>query len=361
MKILVINPGSTSTKIAIFEDQKLVFEHKFNHTLDTEFIDKFTSADSNVLDQIEYRLTAIDNLITQNNFTSFDAVIGRGGMLPPTPSGTYRINDKMIDDLKNRPLANHASNLGAPIAFELAKKYSKSENAFIADPVTTDEIEPKHKITGIPNIKRYAAWHALNQKAVSRQYATDINQKYENLNLIVAHLGGGFSFGAHKKGRTINVTNALSGEAGFSPERSGSLPAQDLIELCFSNKFSKNELLHLVAGGGGLFAHLNTKNLIDLENNYETLPQPQKDVIDEMVFGICRSICSLIPDFEGEKVDQILITGGAAKWKMIIERIKTYLSSINIGISVYAGEQELEALRDAALRVLSTNQSALDY
>jgi butyrate kinase len=267
----------------------------------------------------------------------------------------------MIDDLYHHPVANHASNLGAPLALKVAKKFKIIDKAFIVDPVTTDEIEAKHKITGIPGIIRYAGWHALNQKAVSREYAISINKKYEDLNLIVAHLGGGASFGAHKKGKAINVLNALSGEGPFTPERSGAIPAQGLIELCFSGKCTKEEALHLIAGGGGLYAHLGTKDLIELENKYPTLDQKQKDVVDEMIAGISRSICSLIPDFEGEKVDQILITGGIARSNLVIDKVKQDLVATNIGISVYPGEQELEALRDGVIRVLTGEEKAKEY
>ncbi len=361
MKILVINPGSTTTKLAVYDNQELVFEHKIDHAQDPEFQTKYTSAEGNVFDQFEYRLNLITEILKQHNINDLQGIVGRGGMMPPVVSGTYQVNEKMVDDLKNRPLANHASNLGAALALELAKKFNLQDNAFIVDPVTTDELENKHRITGVPGINRYSAWHALNQKAVSREYASSIGKKYEDLNLIVAHLGGGFSFGAHKKGRVINVYNALAGEGPFSPERAGALPAQGLVELCFSGQKSKEEIIHLIAGGGGLFAHLGTKNLMELENNYDILPQDQKDVVDSMIAGISRAICSLVPDFEGEKVDQILITGGVARWKSLIEKIKSNLTTLNIGISIYPGEKELESLRDGALRVLNNEEKPRIY
>ncbi|MEI8067821.1 MAG: butyrate kinase [Candidatus Shapirobacteria bacterium] len=360
MKTLIINPGSTTTKLAVFENEDLIFEHKLDHAADPKFQEKFSNI-GNIFDQFQYRFEAISKILEENKLTEFDAIVGRGGMLPPLTSGTYQINDKMLDDLRNHAQANHASNLGAPIALELAKKFNITDEAFIVDPVTTDEIEDKFKITGIPEIRRYAGWHALNQKAVARHYAKDCGKSYDSLNLIVAHLGGGFSFGAHKKGKTINVTNALAGEGPMSPERSGQVPAQGLINLCFSGKYTKEQLINLIAGGGGLFAHLKTKDLIDLENRYPTMNKEEKDIVDAMFTGISRSICSLIPDFEGEKVDQILITGGVARWKGLIENIKKDLSSLNIGISVYPGEKELEALRDGALRILNNEEKAKEY
>jgi len=359
MKILVINPGSTSTKIAVFEDKELIFELKLDHTKDPEFQKEF-SKPGNVMDQYSYRFKCVAEALKENDITQLDAIVGRGGMLPPVTSGTYLINEKMIDDLKNRPQANHASNLGAPIAFELAKKFNITQS-FIVDPVTTDEIELKHKVTGIPGIQRYAGWHALNQKAVSRKYAESVNKKYEDLNLIVAHLGGGFSFGAHKKGRTINVTNALAGEGPMSPERSGQVPAQGLIDLCFSGKYTKEEVMNKVLGGGGLFAHLGTKDVQELEKKYDTLNKQDKDVVDEMIAGVSRSICSMIPDFEGEEIDQIILTGGVAYWKLLTDKIKQDVFATKIGVTVYPGEKELEALRDAAIRVLTDEENAKEY
>ncbi|MDD3002795.1 MAG: butyrate kinase [Candidatus Shapirobacteria bacterium] len=359
MKILVINPGSTSTKIAVFEDKEIIFELKLDHTKDREFQENF-SKPGNVMDQYNYRFKCVAQALKENDITQLDAIVGRGGMLPPVTSGTYLINEKMIDDLKNRPQANHASNLGAPIAFELAKKFNITQS-FIVDPVTTDEIELKHKVTGIPGIQRYAGWHALNQKAVSRKYAESIGKKYEDLNLIVAHLGGGFSFGAHKKGITINVTNALAGEGPMSPERSGQVPAQGLIDLCFSGKYTKEEVMNKVLGGGGLFAHLGTKDVQELEKKYDTLNKQDKDVVDEMIAGVSRSICSMIPDFEGEEIDQIILTGGVAYWKLLTDKIKQDVFATKIGVTVYPGEKELEALRDAAIRILTQEENAKEY
>lgn len=360
MKILIINPGSTTTKIALYEDKNLLFEEKIDHAKDSIFQEKFCKP-GNVLDQLDYRLDQIQKILTNNNVNRIDGIVGRGGMLPPITSGTYIVNDKMVYDLYHHPLANHASNLGAPLALSIAKKFNIPQNAYITDPVTTDEIENKHKITGIFEIKRYAAWHALNQKSVSREYAASINKKYEDLNLIVAHLGGGASFGAHKKGKTVNVVNALSGEGPFTPERSGTIPAQNLIDLCFSGKYTQEQLNYLIAGGGGLFNLLKTKNVFELRQNYDTLPTETKEIIDEMVTGFSRSICQLIPDFEGEKIDQIIITGGLAQWPLITDKIKHDLSHINIDVTVIPGEKELEALRDGAIRVLSNQETAKEY
>lgn len=360
MKILIINPGSTSTKLAVYEDTTAIFELKLDHAKDPEFQENF-SKPGNIFDQFDYRLKCVSAALKENNITQLDAVVGRGGTGPGIPSGTYIINDKMIDDLKNHAYSNHASNLGAALAKNVAKAFGIEDKSFIVDPVTTDEMDDKHKITGVPNIIKYSSWHALNQKAISRQYAKDIGKNYNDLNLIVAHLGGGSSFGAHKKGRAINVISPVSGEGPFTPERSGALPAQNLIEMCFSGNFSKEQCLHLVCGGGGLYALLGTKDMMFIEDNYSKFDKFQKDVVDEMIAGISRSICSLIPDFEGEKVDQILITGGIARCKLVTDKVKQDLTALNVGISVYPGEQELEALRDGAIRVLTGQEQAKEY
>lgn len=360
MKVLTINPGSTTTKITLFENENTLFEQKIDHSLDQEFQKKF-SKPQDIFNQFDHRLESIIEILTENKVDHLDAVVGRGGMLPPVTSGTYQINDKMVDDLKYHAQASHASNLGAPLALEIARKFNIEQMAFIVDPVTTDEIEEKHKITGIPQIRRYAAWHALNQKAVARLYSKEVSKRYEELNIIVAHLGGGSSFGAHKNGRVINVINALAGEGPFTPERAGTIPSQGLVELCFSGKYSKKECIHLVAGGGGIFAHLGTKSMMEIEQNYSKFNQSQQNVIDEMIAGISRAICSLIPDFEGENVDQILITGGIARCPLVINKIKADLTALKIGITVYPGEKEMEALRDGALRVLRSEEQAKKY
>ncbi|HNZ83974.1 MAG TPA: butyrate kinase [Candidatus Pacearchaeota archaeon] len=360
MKILVINPGSTTTKIAVFEDINLIFEHKINHNQDPNFQSRF-SKPGDIFDQLDFRLNAIKQILSDNNIKELDAVVGRGGNLPDVVSGTYLVTPKIIETLKNRPLAVHASNLGAALVFEISKIFGINNRVFIVDPVSTDEIEEKHKLTGIPEIKRYPGWHALNQKAVGREYAKSIGKKYEDLNLIIAHLGGGSSFAAHKKGRAINVINAVAGEGPMTPERSGAIPAQALVKLCFSGKKTEKEILHLISGGGGIFAHLGVKDLEELSKKYSEFSKDRKDVIDEMIAGNSRAICSLIPDFEGEKIDQIILTGGVANWTLLVESIKRDLTALNIGISVYPGEKEMEALRDGALRVLNGQEPTKEY
>jgi butyrate kinase len=366
MKVLTINPGSTSTKIVVFDNNQEIARGTLYHDQDQQFQNEFSKAGVSVFAQYDYRKDAILEFLKDNNIDELDAVVGRGGMMMPIPSGTYSVTDDMIEDLKERPLANHASNLGASLALAIGEEFGVKENSFIVDPVVTDELLPKNKLTGMPEIKRFAAWHALNQKAVAREYAKDIGKKYEDLNLIIGHMGGGASFGAHRKGRTINVYNALSGEGPFTPERSGAVPAKNIIEMCFSGDWEKKDILHLVAGGGGMYAHLKSKDLREFLNEdgnefREDISQEKKDVIDAMLAGYSRSICSLIPDFEGEQVDQIILTGGFSNSTFVVNTIKKDLTALNIPVSVYPGELEMEALRDGALRVLNGEETVKDY
>jgi len=364
--ILVINPGSTTTKIAVYKNQEELFQKKIDHAQDSEFQKKYKGP-HNIFDQFEDRSQKIEEVLEANGINHLDAVVGRGGMLPSVKkSGTYSVNSKMLEDLETRALANHASNLGIPLAKKLAEAFNIPDKAFTVDPVTTDEILDKYKYTGIKEIKRYAGWHCLNQKAVSRRYAESINKNYEDLNLIVAHLGGGSSFGAHKKGRTVNVINALSGEGTPTPERSGSIPAQSLTELCFSGKYTKEEILHFIAGGGGLASLLGTKDVYGLRQQYEkgTLLQESLDILDFIITGFSQNVLSMKPCLElkeNEKVDQIIITGGLAHWPLVTDKIKKETSLITQGVTVYPGEFELEALRDGTLRIINGEEKAKEY
>lgn len=363
MTILTINPGSTSTRLVLFEDEKELSVGKLNHDQDEIFQKEYSKPGVNVFEQFEYRLKEVEKFLEDAGVEKLDAVVGRGGMMKPIEGGTYHISDEMINDMRERPLANHASNLGAPLAVAIAEKYGIKEKAFIVDPVVTDEMLPKNKLTGVPSVKRYAAWHALNQKSVARNYAKDNGKEYSDVNVIVAHMGGGASFGAHRKGRVINVYNALSGEGPFTPERAGSLPVEAVVEMCFSQDYSREEIMYLVAGGGGMFAHLGTKDLREFVKGeaWDKTPQEKKDVIDAMIAGYSRAICSLIPDFEGEKIDAIVLTGGFAHEEFVVNTIKEDLSAIQIPIAVYPGEKEMEAMRDGALRVLLGEEEAKKY
>ena len=253
IEILVLNPGSTSTKIGVFLNNRPVFQKTIKHSADE------LAPFNRVTDQYEFRKEIIlRELIDAGiDIAKISIIVGRGGLVKPIESGVYEVNQPMIDDLRSNMTVEHASNLGGLIAHDLASKI-KGARAFIADPIVVDELSDVARISGHPNFTKVSVFHALNQKAVARTYASSIGKKYEDLNLIVAHLGGGISVGAHKKGRVVDVNQALDGDGPFSPERSGTLPVGQLISMCFSEKFSEAEIRKMVVGQGGLVAYLGT-------------------------------------------------------------------------------------------------------
>ena len=257
--ILAINPGSTSTKFSLFEEEELVFEKTLRHSAGE--LKNF----ENITDQFHFRKDLIMNELSERKIDpeKIAAVVGRGGLVKPIESGIYRVNQKMKEDLTTGYLGQHASNLGGLIADDIASSLCCAK-AFIVDPVVVDELQPVARISGNPEIERKSIFHALNQKAVSRLYAASINRKYEDLNLIVAHMGGGISVGAHKKGKVIDVNNALNGDGPFSPERSGGLPSGQLADLCFSGRYTHDQIKLMITGKGGMVAYLGTNNFIDV-------------------------------------------------------------------------------------------------
>ena len=257
--ILAINPGSTSTKFALFEEENLIFEKTLRHSADD------LSGFKKITDQFHFRKDLILKELAERNvnFPEIAAVVGRGGLVKPIESGIYQVNKRMIDDLRTGILGEHASNLGGLIADDIASALP-SAKAYIVDPVVVDELDPVARISGHPAIERISIFHALNQKAVARIYAASVKRKYEEMNLVVVHMGGGISVGAHKKGRVVDVNNALNGDGPFSPERSGGLPSGQLIDLCFSGKYSHQELKSMISGKGGIVAYLGTNNFIEV-------------------------------------------------------------------------------------------------
>ncbi len=353
-KILVINPGSTSTKIAVYEGFKSVFVKTIRHPVDQ--LSRF----SHISDQYEFRKEIIFNELKHAEIliSEIVAVVGRGGLVKPIESGVYEVNDALITDLKIGIQGEHASNLGGLIAADIAKSLP-SARAFIADPVVVDELDEIARITGHPNMKRRSIFHALNQKAVARNYAKALQKNYEDLNLVVAHLGGGISVGAHKKGRVVDVNNALDGFGPFSPERAGTLPSGQLVELCFSGKMTKGEVQKLINGKGGLMAYFGTNQAHEVEQMAQNGNRQARLVLDAMAYQIAKSIgaCSVV--LEG-KVDGIIITGGIAHSKPIVEIIKKMVSFIG-PVIVYAGEDEMFALAENALSVLNGEQVCKIY
>jgi len=352
-KILVINPGSTSTKIGIFEDEKLSFIEVLRH--DSETIKNYKK----IFDQYDFRRNIILNFLKEKNISidSLSCVVGRGGLIKPVKSGTYLVNDRMIEDLRESKRGEHASNLGAVLAYEIAK--SVGIPAFIVDPVVVDEMEDVARISGLYGIERKSIFHALNQKAVARRAARDLNKKYEEANLIVVHLGGGISIGAHKKGKVIDVNNALNGDGPFAPERAGGLPTQDLVDLCFSGKYTFEEMKKKLAGNGGLVSHLGTNDAREVEKRIENGDKKAKLVYEAMAYQISKTIGEMAAALKGE-IDAIVITGGIAYSKMLTDWIVERISFLG-KVLIYPGEDEMEALNEGALRVLRKEEEAKIY
>ncbi len=345
VKILVINPGSTSTKIAVYHNEDPIFVITVKHS--SKELEKFDK----IPDQLSYRKNLIiDELnVSEISDDHVKAVIGRGGLIKPIESGVYIVNDKMIHDLKNSPLGEHASNLGGLIAYDIAHSLPDAK-AYIANPVVVDEFEDIARISGHPLFQRKSIFHALNQKAVAHEHAKSIMRNYEDLNLIVVHLGGGITVGAHKKGRVIDVNQGLDGEGPFSPERSGTLPVGDLVRVCFSNEYSQKEIKKMITGKGGLVAYLGTNNAYEVEKRVESGDEQAKLIYEAMAYQVSKTVGAMAAVLKGD-VDGILITGGIAhdKWfvNQIIERVYKFGP-----VYVYPGEDEMKALATNALRVI---------
>ena len=356
-RVLAINPGSTSTKIALFEGDEERFTTELQHSAE-ELLPFEGKA---VTEQFAFRKEAISRFLADNGTSvdELDAIAGRGGLLRPIPHGTFAVNDAMVADLRAGRRGDHASNLGGLIAHELAEGTSRP--AFIVDPVVVDEVEDRVRIAGIRAIRRKVISHALNQIATARRYAEENETFYENVNVIVVHMGGGISVGAHRRGRYVDVNNALDGEGPFTPQRSGTLPAGQLIDLCFSGTHTKDQLKKLNKGRGGLIDLLGTADLRDVEKRVDAGDAEAALVFDAMAYRIAREICSLVPAFEGDAVDRVLLTGGMARSKPLVARISAYVAALGCGITVYPGENEMLALAKGALRVLSGKEKAREY
>lgn len=351
-KILAINPGSTSTKISLANDDQPVFVADITHSQEELRIFKRIS------DQFHFRKqVVIEELKKRNVPLDFDAVIGRGGLAKPVPSGVFAITEKMIID-QQQAIHQHVCDLGCMIADEIARDIPGCRS-FIADPGVVDEMEPEARVSGSPLMPRMCIWHALNQKAIGRRFAKDMGTTYEKLNLIICHLGGGISIAAHDHGRAIDANNALDGEGPFSPERAGTLPAADLIHLCFSGKYTEDQLLKKVSGQAGLIAHLGTNDLKEIMNWIKAGDKHAEVVVSAMIWHIAKNIAAEGAVLYG-KVDAILLTGGMAKCDYIIERLKRRLNYL-APIHVYPGQDEMKALTENALAVLRGERAARDY
>ena len=352
MNILAINPGSTSTKLAVFEDETPRLTRTLRHSV--EELSTFPQA----TDQFEFRKDLVLRELEADGIPlQFDAVIGRGGLFKPIPGGVYEINDLMLHDARHasRP---HACNLGCLIAADLAARIPGCR-AFIADPGVTDELEEVSRITGSPLMPRITIWHALNQRAIARRYAREQGTCYEDLNLIICHLGGGISIGTHLRGRCIDVNNALDGEGPFSPERAGTLPAGPLIDLCYSGRFTCEELKKRISGHAGLAAHLGTTDVPTIVSRIAEGDRHAELVLNAMIYQTAKSIGAAATVLYGQ-VDAILLTGGIAHSDYVISRLTERVSFL-APVHVYPGEDELEALALNALGALRGELKIQEY
>lgn len=353
-RILVINPGSTSTKLAIFEDEKQVASKTLRHT--PEELSQF----KRLIDQYEFRVNAIEDFLKTLGFEykDFNAVVGRGGLVRPIPSGTYLVDELMVEELKQAKYGEHASNLGAVIAFEISNKYNIP--AYIVDPVVVDEMDKIAKISGHPMFERKSIFHALNQKAVARRAAEELGKKYEETNLIVVHMGGGISIGAHKNGKVVDVNNALDGDGPFTPERSGTLPLTQLIDLCYSGKYDYDFIKKRIKGKGGLVAYLGTNDAMKVQEMISNGDKKAELVYKAMAYQIAKWIGKMAAALKGE-VDAIVLTGGLAyDENYMVKWLKEYTSFI-AKVIVYPGGDEEKALAMGALRVLRGEEKARSY
>ena len=374
MKILVVNPGSTSTKMAVYDDEKPILLRNITHTAE-----ELAPFDAITEQQDFRRQLVLDELQRSDIPLEFDAVIGRGGLVKPIAGGVYEINNQMVEDtLHGCVMHNHACNLGCLIAYEIAETinsqkltvlatpHSQRENspeqkcrAFIADPGVVDELTPLARISGSPLMPRICIWHALNQRAIARRYARGIGCEYEDLNLIICHLGGGISVAAHEHGRAIDANNALDGEGPFSPERAGSLPAADLIRLCYSGKYTEKQLLKRIAGQAGLTAHLGTNNMREILQRIKDGDEHAQLLVDAMLYHTAKQIASEAAVLCGQ-IDAILLTGGMAHSDYIVSELRRRIGFL-APVYTFPGEDEMEALALNALAVLQGKRQAKTY
>ncbi|MFA5973192.1 MAG: butyrate kinase [Lentimicrobiaceae bacterium] len=353
-RILAINPGSTSTKIAVYHNMNPVFVKNIMHP--SEELAQF----EHVADQFHFRKEIIYKELedAEVQLDKIQAVVGRGGMLKPISSGVYLVNEAMKSDLYDHPIKEHASNLGGLIADDIARALPDAK-AYIADPVVVDELDEIARVAGHPLFKRLSIFHALNQKSIARQHAKSIMKRYEDLNLIVVHMGGGITIGAHYKGRVIDVNQGLDGEGPFSPERSGTLPTGDLVRFCFSGQYEEKEVIKMIVGNGGIVAHLGTNNVYEAEQRAQNGEGQAKFILEAFAYQVAKSIGSMVPVLKGE-VDAILFTGGVAhsKWitNLIIERVYKFAP-----VYIYPGEDEMRALAMNGLMVLRGEVEVKEY
>ena len=352
INILVINPGSTSTKIAVFEDEKPIMLRNIHHS--AEQLAQFEK----ITDQREFRRELVVKELEYLGIPmKFDIIMGRGGLARPVPGGVYRVNEKMCEDTYHA-IRKHACNLGCIIAYELAQRIPGCL-PLIADPGMVDALDEVARISGSPLMPRICIWHALNQKAIARRFAREYGKRYEDLNLIICHLGGGISVAVHRKGLAVDANNALDGEGPFSPERAGTLPAASLIHLCYSGKYTKEELLKRISGKAGLMAHLGTTNVKELLGRIERGDKEVELLIDAMIYQTAKTIAGCSAVLYGQ-IDAILLTGGIAYSDYITSRLRKRIDFL-APVHIYPGEDEMQALALNGLAVWRGEREMKEY
>ncbi|MDD4564524.1 MAG: butyrate kinase [Eubacteriales bacterium] len=352
-RILTINTGSTSTKISVFDDENEVFTEVIRHS--NEEIGRFKT----IYGQYEFRRDMIAKTLEEQgiDLKTLDAVAGRGGNMKPVVGGTYVVNDLMLEDLKVGVMGQHASNLGGIVAHVIASPLNIK--SYVVDPVIVDELEALARLSGLPGINRKSKDHPLNQKATARIAAKELGSTYEQLNFIVAHMGGGISVGAHKKGKIVDVNNSLDGDGPYTPERAGSLPTGALIDMCFSGQFTEQEVRKKIVGSGGLVAYLGTNDGREVANRIKAGDEKARHIFEGMAYQIAKEIGSCSAVLKGD-VDAIILTGGLAYDKTFVGWIKERVDFI-AKVMVFPGEQEMIALAQGVLRVVNGHEEAKIY
>jgi butyrate kinase len=352
-RVLVINPGSTSTKVAVYDNETPILEQTLRHA--TEELDTY----ERISDQFAFRKQVILDELSAEDIPveSLSCVVGRGGLIHPVSGGTYAVNQRMLDDLQVGVLGEHASNLGGILAHEIAGETGIP--SYIVDPVVVDELEDVARPSGMPDFERTSIFHALNQKAVARRAAAAHGKGYDELNFVIVHLGGGITVGAHRKGRVVDVNDGLNGEGPFTPERTGGLPALKLAKLCYSGEFTHAQMKKKIKGGGGLVAYLGTNDGREVANKIDSGDEQARLIFEAMAYQTAKEVGAMATVLEG-KVDAIILTGGLAHDERFCEWIKQRVSYI-APVEVYPGEDEMKALAEGAIRVLSGEEEALEY
>jgi len=352
LRILIIDPGSTSTKLGIYENGDIEKESIYHDRADINSFDE-------IIDQMPYREEAIRSFIAGKgmNGEKFDAVVGRGGLIKPVQGGVYTVNDAMVRDLKAGVNGKHASNLGGLLAKTFAEE--SGCEAYVVDPVVVDEMIPEAKISGFKGIERKSIFHALNQRASARIVSKKLNKKYEELNLIVAHLGGGISIGAHRRGEVIDVNNALNGDGPFAPERSGALPVDGVLKMISDGYYTPEGLASAISRGGGIFSYTGSISIINLEKAGKEGDSYSLLIYDSMVYQIAKEIGALSAALDGE-VDAVVLTGGLANSESLVKNITSKIKYI-ADVYTVAGENEIEALSAGTVRVLKGEERAKEY